>query len=172
VSSEKKKKKDGEGERERERERERRERKAPVSIKRSLRPSPFSRRLSAARLASKCIRLAFRLVKEAEEGARGGGGEAEEGAGRVDLEVCERVSPRARACTPLMAPSGYSRGTLSYLLFNAGRRRKREEKEKNRPRVRAAVEKGGRQAGRGRNEDLSANITRVADLPEIPSNTV
>jgi len=81
VSSEKKKKKDGEGERERERERERRERKAPVSIKRSLRPSPFSRRLSAARLASKCIRLAFRLVKEAEEGARGGGGRRRRGRG-------------------------------------------------------------------------------------------
>jgi len=120
-------------------ERERGERKAPVSIKRSLRPSPFSRRLSAARLASKCIRLAFRLVEEAEEGAEG-----------EDLEVCERVSPRARACTPLMAPSGYSRGTLSYLLFNAGRRRKREEKEKNRPRVRAGERKGaGRQGGEG-----------------------
>lgn len=50
----------------------------------------------------------------------------------MGLEVCERVSPRARACTPLMAPSGYSRRTLSYLLFSVGCRRKREEKEKNR----------------------------------------
>jgi len=51
----------------------------------------------------------------------------------MGFEVCERVSPRARACTPLMAPSGYSRRTLSYLLFNArDARRKREEKARNR----------------------------------------
>lgn len=47
-----------------------------------------------------------------DDGASGGPG--------VDFEVCERVSPRARACTPLMAPSGYSRRTLSYLLFSTG----------------------------------------------------
>lgn len=55
-------------------------------------------------------------MEEAEDdGASGGPGER-----GVDFEVCERVSPRARACTPLMAPSGYSRRTLSYLLFSAG----------------------------------------------------
>lgn len=47
-----------------------------------------------------------------DDGASGGPG--------VGFEVCERVGPRARACTPLMAPSGYSRRTLSYLLFNVG----------------------------------------------------
>lgn len=81
-----------------------------VSIKRSLGPSPFFHR-RAARLVSKCIRLAFRVVKAEEDWGRGETG--------TSLKVCERVSPRARACTPLMAPSGYSRRTLSYLLFSA-----------------------------------------------------
>lgn len=55
-------------------------------------------------------------MEEAED-AWASEGPGEEGVG---FEVCERVSPRARACTPLMAPSGYSRRTLSYLLFSAG----------------------------------------------------
>lgn len=87
----------------------------------------------------------------------------------------EGKSEGARACTPLMAPSGYSRGTLSYLLFSAGCRRKREEKEKNQPAVeeRQGRERGSRERaervekGRG---FIRKHHTRVA-LPPSPSLT-
>lgn len=90
----------------------------------------------------------------------------------VGFEGCERVSPRARACTPLMAPSGYSRRTLSYLLFSAGSpeeaRGKGEESAGGRESGVSgwleAGSKGGRRGGgdcRG-TRIYPANIARIA----------
>lgn len=88
----------------------------------------------------------------------------------MGFEVCERVSPRARACTPLMAPSGYSRRTLSYLLFSA----ECPEEARGKGIESAGEERGDgktwRQIG-GRNDDLSANIAHIAEHG-IPSNTI
>lgn len=64
----------------------------------------------------------------------------------MGFELCERVSPRTRACTPLMAPSGYSRRTLSYLLFSAGC----PEEARGKGRESAGEERGdGKTCGRG-----------------------
>lgn len=89
----------------------------------------------------------------------------------MGFELCERVSPRARACTPLMAPSGYSRRTLSYLLFSAGC----PEEARGKGEESAGEERGdgktwGWREG-GRDDDLSANIAHIAEHG-IPSNTV